>query len=263
MRAYLSVFRMRWKMELQYRGAVVGGVICQMFFGLILVALYRALYAGKPQSMPLSSVTTYVWLQQAFFRMLLSSDDELLDKIRTGNIAYDLCRPMQLYGFYYARIAAQKLLGSLLRAAPMMAFAILLPEGWGVGAPVSFPALAAAVLGLFFGFLCMCAMENLIMAVSMRTLDHRGMSAMMHLLTTLLAGNVLPLTLFPDAWQRVITALPYAQMLDAPIRLYTGERPLSEAPAALALQAFWTAALIALGLLLWQSNRKRLIVQGG
>ena len=263
MKAYLSVFRMRWKMELQYRGAVLGGVICQMFFGLILVALYRALYAGKPQSMPLSSVTAYVWLQQAFFRMLLSSDDELLDKIRTGNIAYDLCRPMQLYGFYYARIAAQKLLGSLLRAAPMMVFAILLPEGWGVGAPVSFPALAAAMLGLFFGFLCMCAMENLIMAVSMRTLDHRGMSAMMHLLTTLLAGNVLPLTLFPDAWQRVITALPYAQMLDAPIRLYTGERMLSEAPAVLALQAFWTAALIALGLLLWQSNRKRLIVQGG
>ena len=24
MKAYLSVFRMRWKMELQYRGAVVG-----------------------------------------------------------------------------------------------------------------------------------------------------------------------------------------------------------------------------------------------
>ncbi len=263
MRAYLSVFRMRWKMELQYRGAVVGGVICQMFFGLILIALYRALYAGKPQTMPLSSVTTYVWLQQAFFRMLLSSDDELLDKIRTGNIAYDLCRPVQLYGFYFARIAAQKLLGSLLRAAPMMAFALLLPEGWGVTAPVSPAAFLVSLLALGFGFLCMCAMENLIMAVSMRTLDHRGMSAMLHLLTTLLAGNILPLTLFPDAWQRVITALPYAQMLDAPIRLYTGERLLSEAPAMLALQAFWTAALIALGLLLWQRNRKRLIVQGG
>ena len=128
MNAYLSVFRMRWKMELQYRGAVVGGVICQMFFGLILIALYRALYAGKPQTMPFSSVATYVWLQQAFFRMMLASDGDLLDKIRTGNIAYDLCRPMRLYGFYYARIAAQKLLGSLLRAAPMLVFAALCPR---------------------------------------------------------------------------------------------------------------------------------------
>ena len=36
MKAYFSVFRMRWRMELQYRGAVIGGVLCQMFVGLIL-----------------------------------------------------------------------------------------------------------------------------------------------------------------------------------------------------------------------------------
>ena len=43
-------------MELQYRGAVVGGIICQVFFGLILIALYRALYETRPQVMPLASV---------------------------------------------------------------------------------------------------------------------------------------------------------------------------------------------------------------
>ena len=99
MKAYFSVFRMRWRMELQYRGAVIGGVLYQMFFGLILIALYRALYQSKLQTMPLASVVTYVWLQQAFFRMLLASDGDLLDKIRTGAIAYDLCRPLQLYGY--------------------------------------------------------------------------------------------------------------------------------------------------------------------
>ena len=85
MRAYLATFRMRWKMETQYRGAALGGVFCQMFFGLILIAVYRALYAGRPQTLPLESVVSYVWLQQAFFRMLLSSDSELADKIRTGS----------------------------------------------------------------------------------------------------------------------------------------------------------------------------------
>lgn len=263
MKAYLSVFRMRWKMELQYRGAVVGGVICQMFFGLILIALYRALYAGKPQTMPLSSVTTYVWLQQAFFRMLLASDADLLDKIRTGNIAYDLCRPLQLYGYYYSRIMAQKLLGSLLRAAPMLIFAALLPEGWGICLPASLPAFCAAVVGLFLGLLCMCALENVTMGFTMRTLDSRGMQAMLNLLMMILSGNILPLTLFPDSWQKVITALPYAQLLDAPIRLYTGERALSAAPAALLLQTAWTAAIVGLGLLLWRSNQRRLVLQGG
>ena len=255
---------MRWKMELQYLGAVVGGVICQMFFGLILIALYRALYAGKPQAtMPFSSVATYVWLQQAFFRMLLASDGDLLDKIRTGNIAYDLCRPLQLYGYYYSRIMAQKLLGSLLRAAPMLVFAALLPDGWGISGPVSLSAFCVAVLGLFLGLLCMCALENVTMGFTMRTLDSRGMQALMNLLMMILCGNILPLTLFPESWQKVITALPYAQLLDAPIRLYTGERALSAAPAVLLLQAAWTAAIVGLGLLLWRSNQKRLVLQGG
>ena len=263
MKAYLSAFRMRWKMELQYRGAVVGGFVCQVFFGLILVSLYRALYAGKPQSLPIESVTTYVWLQQAFFRMILSSDPDLANKIRTGDIAYDLCRPLQLYGYYYARILAQKLLGSRLRAAPMLVFAACLPRGWGLALPASLPALAVALLGLVLGLLCVCTLENITVGITMRTLDPRGVQAMLNLLMTTLSGNILPLTLFPDSWQEAVTLLPYAQLLDAPIRLYSGQYALAQAPRALLVQAVWTVILLGLGLLLWQKNQKRLIVQGG
>ena len=250
-------------METQYRGAVLGGLACQVFFGIILVAIYRALYAGKPQTIPLSHVTTYVWLQQAFFRMLGSSDPELLDKIRTGAIAYDLCRPLHLYGYYYARILAQKVTGSVLRALPMLVFAALLPEGWGLCAPVSVPALLVAVLALVFGFFCVSAIENITMGFTMRTLDHRGMQTMLTMLIMIFAGNILPLTLFPDSWQRVITLLPYAQLLDAPIRLYTGDYSLSMVPEVLLIQGVWTIVLVLLGCAFWNMNQRKLIIQGG
>ena len=263
MKAYLSVFRMRLRMETQYRGAVLGGIACQIFFGLILISVYRALYAGKPQSFPLSQVTSYVWLQQAFFRMLLSSDADLMDKVRTGGIAYDLCRPVHLYGFYYARIMAQKLMGSLLRAFPMLVFAALLPEGWGISLPASVPSLIFSLLALLLGLCCICAMENITMAFTMRTLDPRGFQAMLNLLMTILSGNVLPLTLYPDSWQRTITLLPYAQMLDAPIRLYTGEYTIQQVPGVLLLQARWTILLVLAGMMLWKRNQHRMIIQGG
>ena len=263
MRAYLSAFRMRRRLEFQYRGAVLGGVVCQVFFGLILIAIYRALYAGKPQAMPLSQITSYVWLQQAFFRMLLASDPELMDKIRTGSIAYDLCRPLNLYGFYYVRIMAQKMTGSLLRAAPMLLFAFLLPEGWGLMLPASAAGLIWSLAGLLLGLLCVSALENITMGFTMRTLDSRGMQALLNLLMMILAGNILPLTLFPDSWQRVITLLPYAQLLDAPIRLYTGQTAASEAPRILLIQAAWILVLAGIGLLFWRLNQKRLEIQGG
>ena len=250
-------------MELQYRGAVLGGVICQVFFGLILVAVYRAMYAGKPQAFPLSHITSYVWLQQAFFRMLLASDPELLDKIRTGSIAYDLCRPLNLYGFYYVRIMAQKMTGSVLRALPMLAIAALLPEDWGLCLPASVPALLLALLALTLGLFCVSALENVTMAFTMRTLDPRGMQGLLNLLMMTLSGNILPLTLFPDSWQRVITLLPYAQLLDTPIRLYTGEYALSAAPGALLIQAAWTVLLVFIGCAFWRTNQRKLVIQGG
>ena len=101
------------------------------------------------------------------------------------------------------------------------------------------------------------------MAFTMRTMDPRGIQAMLNLLMMILSGNILPLTLYPDSWQRIITLLPYAQMLDAPIRLYTGEYALAEAPKVLLLQAGWTALLVFLGQLLWNRNQRRLVIQGG
>ena len=263
MKAYFSVFRLRWRLETHYRGAAVGGIVCQIFFGLILVAVYRAMYESRPQALPLAHVTTYVWLQQAFFRMLLSSDGDLMDKIRTGGIAYDLCRPLKLYWFYYMRILAQKLMGSLLRAVPMLVFAALLPAGWGISPPASLPALLLGAAALLLGLACICAMENISMAFTMRTLDQRGMQALLNLLLMILSGNLLPLTLFPDSWQRVITLLPYAQLLDAPIRLYTGAYAAGQAAGVLLLQAAWTLALVCFGNLLWQRSQRRLVLQGG
>ena len=263
MRAYLSVFRLRRRLETQYRGAALGGIICQMFFGLVLIALYRALYAGKPQALPFSHISTYVWLQQAFFRMLVASDGDLLDRIRTGGIAYDLCRPVSLYGFYYSRILAQKLMGSLLRAVPMLAFAALLPAGWGIAPPASAAALGVGLAALLLGLCCVSALENITMGFTMRTLDPRGMQAMLNLLMMVFSGNILPLTLFPDSWQAVISLLPYAQLLDAPIRLYTGEYALASAGRVLLVQGGWCAVLILLGAWLWRANQRRLVIQGG
>ena len=263
MTGYITVFKMRLRMELQYRGAMIGGILCQMFFGLVLVALYRALYVGKPQSVPIESVATYVWLQQAFFRMMVATDSDLLDKIRSGDIAYDLCRPVNMYGFYYARIMAQKLMGSIMRAAPMLVVAFFLPKGWGMSLPSSALGFLAAIPALLLGFLCICALENITMAFTMKTLDPRGMQGLLNLLMITFSGNLFPLTLFPESWQKVIAITPYAQLLDAPIRLYTGEYAPSDAFRIYIIQAFWAVILIALGVSMWDANRKRIIVQGG
>ena len=150
-----------------------------------------------------------------------------------------------------------------MRALPMLVFAALLPEGWGLCLPASVPALLLALPGLALGLFCVSALENITMAFTMRTLDPRGVQAMLNLLMMTLSGNILPLTLFPDSWQKVITLLPYAQLLDAPIRLYTGDTPASEAVRILGIQAAWIVLLTALGVRLWNRHQQKIVLQGG
>ena len=131
MRKYIAVFKIRFKNQIQYRGAALGGLICQGFFAAILIALYRALYAAHPdQSIPLSATVSYVWLQQAFFRMLFSNSSDLSDRIISGDIAYDLLRPLGIYRYYFADNLSGRIGTSLIRALPMLLIALLLPEGW-------------------------------------------------------------------------------------------------------------------------------------
>ena len=263
LRPYFSVFMMRFRIETQYRGAALGGIITQLFFGIMLVALYKSLYENAPQSVPLTQTVTYVWLQQSCFRMLLSTDTELMQSVRTGGIGYEMCRPLSPYGFYYARALAQKLVGSALRAGPMVLCAALLPAPWGLSAPAGIWQLLVFLLALVLGLMCTCALSNIAMAFTIRSLDMSGITGMMNLLMLTFSGNLLPLTLFPDAWQKAIRYTPYAQLLDAPIRIYTGEYTIVQAGETLLIQLFWTLLLGLIGFLMWQSNQKKMIVQGG
>ena len=91
LRPYFTVFRLRALMETQYRAAALGGLVTQVFFGLVYIFLYTTLYAGESPDM-LQATITYVWLQQMFFRMMFSSDGELQNLILSGEIGRASCR---------------------------------------------------------------------------------------------------------------------------------------------------------------------------
>ena len=198
LRPYLSAFRVRALLETQYRGAALGGLVTQVFFALVYIALYHALYAsGGAQETPLEEVVTYVWLQQMAFRALLSADGELNERVLSGGIAYDLCRPVDPWGWWFSRAVAQKLVGMLMRGAPMVLLQFLMPAGYRMALPSSWGAGAAFTVSLVAGLAVIAAVDAIRSAVVMRTLDSRGISAMLQLLMMIFAGNVIPLTLFP------------------------------------------------------------------
>ena len=100
-------------------------------------------------------------------------------------------------------------------------------------------------------------------ACTLITLDYRGAANVLGMFNAFAAGNLLPLTLFPDSWQRLILSTPFAQTLDVPIRYYTGQLPIGGLSGTLALQLLWLTALVLAGWLLWRRALNRMVIQGG
>ncbi|HMG56262.1 MAG TPA: hypothetical protein VK601_22335 [Kofleriaceae bacterium] len=124
---YRALFGARFRMLLQYRAAALGGLWTQTFFGVGLIMVYEAFYRSSlaaAQPMAFGQITAYVWLGQALFAMLpWSVDGEIRAMMRSGAVAYELCRPVDLYTWWYARALAQRTAPPLLRAVPMIAVA--------------------------------------------------------------------------------------------------------------------------------------------
>lgn len=137
MKKYLSFFRLRFIMGLQYRTAAAAGIVTQFFWGAMEILAFRAFYEADAAAfpMPFEAVVTYVWLQQAFLAMFAAwgMEGEIFDVIRNGNIAYELCRPVGIYQMWFARSAANRVSRALLRCVPILTVASLLPApyAWG------------------------------------------------------------------------------------------------------------------------------------
>lgn len=94
----------------------------QFFWGMMLVFIYMALYAnGGIASMSLTQVITYTWLHQAFYAFLnvRLNDKEISDSIKSGNVAYEIIRPYNLYYWWYIKSISKRIASGMLRFMPV------------------------------------------------------------------------------------------------------------------------------------------------
>jgi ABC-2 type transport system permease protein len=268
---YRAVAAARFRTLLQYRGAAVGGIFTQSFFALVRIMVLEAFYASGGARPPLSGpeVIGYIWLGQVTYAMFpWNTDAGVRQDVRTGNVAYELCRPLGLYGVWFSRAVALRTAPVLLRLVPMAILSMAVLPLVGLGEwrlhPPGGPAAAAAWLAAMAGGLAIsCALTTLMTVSLLWTVSGEGVALLTGSVAYLLGGMVIPLPLYPDWAQPIVYALPFAGVMDLPARLYTGNLAPGAAAWVLAHQLAWTAALVAAGRWLLARATARLVVQGG
>jgi ABC-2 type transport system permease protein len=267
---YLAVVSARYRMLLQYRAAALAGMVTQVFWGALKLMVLAAFYAGASQPAPMrfSDVVAYVWLGQALFALLpWNVDDELALQLRSGNVAVELLRPLDLYAYWFARTFAFRSARASLRALPMVMLAsVVLPlvglERWAL-APPSLASGALFLLSLLLTVLLSTAITMLLQVSLLYTISSEGVARTMPPLVSLLSGMIVPLPLFPEWLQPALALQPFRGVVDVPFRIYSGHIAPLAAVGEIAQQLVWFGASCWLGRALLERALRRAVIQGG
>lgn len=252
----------RFRGLLQYRAAAWAGVGTQLFFGLVRCMVFDAFYRSSAGAAPLSreQAISYIWLGQATFALVLFGiDNDVREMVRTGSVAYELCRPVDFFGFWYARAVASRAAPLLLRAWPQLLIAPLL----GLQAPDSLAGGLAWLAATAGALALSAAWATLLTTALLWTTSGEGVVRIAYALPWLFSGIVVPLPLWPDWLQPICRWQPFAGVLDLPFRLYLGHLPPVAVWGVLALQAGWILVFTLVGRLLLSRGLRRLTAQGG
>lgn len=267
MKKYLAFFRLRFSVGLQYRAAAFAGVITQFVWGIMEILTFRAFYQADPSSFPMSfqAVSAYVWMQQAFLSLFMAwmMEGEIFNSITDGNIAYELCRPIDIYSMWFARSSANRFSMALLRCMPLLLVAVFLPAPYGLMPPVSLPAFLLFFISLILGTLVCVAFCMLIYMICFFTISPMGVRMLAISVVDFFSGAIIPLPFFPDKLRKVMELQPLASVQNVPLRIYSGDLSGNTMYQAILLQLFWLAALTGIGKLLNTLAMKKITVQGG
>ena len=264
MNGYLAILKIRMKVLLQYRLAAFAGISTQAFWGIIQVMILTAFYQeGKTGSEPitLSQAITFMWLGQALLQILpWNIDKEIEALVRSGNIAYELLRPLHLYTLWFMRSFAMRFIPTLLRVVPIFLLGGLF---FGLKAPVSLEAFFLFMLALILSLFVASAITTLIIISLFWTLSGEGIQRLSPHVMLLFSGLIVPLPLFPSWMQPFLDVQPIRCIMDIPCRLYTGVIQASDAAYFLGFQCVWFLLFVLFGKWLLQKALKQFVVQGG
>jgi ABC-2 type transport system permease protein len=249
-----------------YRIATAAGVFTNTVFGFILAYTYMALWDARPQlgGYDMSQALTYVWLGQALLATCAMMgggfEDELMERIRTGDVAIDLYRPVDLQMWWLAgdlgRAAYQLLARGIV---PMVLGALAFPLALPTSPGIWLAYLVSVTLGVVVSF----AVRYLVALSAFWLMDGAGATQIAFLAGLFFSGMLLPLTLFPGLLGEVARALPWSALLQVPADVFLGKHTGWGLVGAFAFQGGWALALLLAGRLVQSVATRRVVVQGG
>lgn len=263
MRLFFELTRRSWQRYLTYRAAAVAGLITNVFFGMLRMAILLALY-GEAQEVAgytIPGIITYTAITQAVIAYLsMFGWVDLMNSVYSGEVAADLLKPMNYFLFWLAQDLGRAAVALLLRGVSiMLIYAVLFDLTY----PQTAGQWLALAVAMLLSWLISFAWRFLLNLAAFWTTNAIGIGRFGAVLALFFSGFLMPLRFFPDWVTQVAAYTPFPYMVDTVVEVYLG---IVEGEALLILlltQLLWVVLLILLGQVVLKTAVRRLVIVGG
>lgn len=266
-KVYFSMFRIRFNHNMQYRAVVLGAILKGFLWALLEVLGYLAVYRTYPEALPmaLSHTVSYVWARQSLIVLFIVvfGDGEIYSAIQTGEVVYDLARPVGLYGRWFCQSASNRISFALVNCIPVLALGAILPKPYGLSLPSSPEQVCLFFFSALLAFGVTVAIAMLMYVSLFYFISHRGIRIIVTAVTSFFSGGIIPLPFFPETLRRWASFLPFGSMQNMPLQIFCGNINGRDAAKGIILQVFWLFALVLAGRAAMGAASKKVVSFGG
>ena len=265
---YLSYFKIKFLNEIQYKIAAIAGILTQFAFAGMYIMLYTAfLKEGSVSDYTIPQMSTYIWLQQAFYSLfnLWALDNDAVEECRTGNIAMELVKPVDLYSIWHAKTLGKKIAMASLRALPIILICSMPCLGqYKLMAPANVGTLIASIITLILTTFLILAYIMILYICIMKTMIPQGLKTTFALILGFGAGELIPIPFMPEAVVKILKLTPFYYMQNVTFNIYNGyiSNPI-EIIKIIIIQLVWIGIFTIIGRKMLNKQISKVVVQGG
>jgi ABC-2 type transport system permease protein len=263
---YAVVAKLSFQRFSTYRAATAAGVFTNTVFGVIISYTYIALWQQRPTlgGYDQTDALTYAWVAQSLLMTVALFSGgfqvELAERVRRGDIAIDLYRPVSLQFWWLASDLGRAAFQLLARGIPPTFFGALLFQLRFPASPLTWVCFLGSV---FLGVLVSFGYRYLVALSAFWLVDSRGVDYLVGVTALFFSGMMLPIVVFPSWLATIAHVLPFAATIQTPIDVFLNARTGADLALAMGVQAGWAALLLTVGQILTGLATRKVVVAGG
>ncbi|MBR3769707.1 MAG: ABC-2 family transporter protein [Lachnospiraceae bacterium] len=265
---YLPFALNELKTSLSYKGAFYLFIFISTFSSFISYFLWMAIYGSSDRSM-LGGLTKEEMVMYIFMTYVTSSivmisiADWVSDDVVKGTVAMNLIKPID-YRMSLITRAMGTMVYRFLSPAVFIWIGLEMYKVFVLGGQVtSIKNIVLYIISSIMSFFIFVLFDFCVGMIAFFTNYVFGLLMVKDALLRFLTGQLIPLSFFPTAVQRVFDFLPFSSMIYTPVMIYLGKYEDAELMFVLMRQAVWVILLYAFGSFIWQRVTRRLEVLGG